>query len=226
MNTSELYDAFRSEVADTARPYLWSDADVFRYMADAHRMYVRLIGGIADFDSVATSLDVVAGESLFTIHPSVLRVMRATRRSDGGQIEVINSTDLGKIRSIDYSQVKQLQLDSKAGTVRYMMIGANKKSGKWVQIPETNDTVDLMVYRLPLQIVSDADQEIYEVDEEHHIHLLDWMKHLAYKKQDADTFDKGRSDQFKADFETYCHQAKAEVERFKHKTRVVSYGGL
>ena len=226
MNTTELYDSFRADVVDFSKPYLWTDDEVWRYMADAQRMFVRLTGGIADFDSEATTLDIVAGESVFNCHPSVLRIMRATRRSNGGNIEVINSTDIGKMRSIDYAQVKQLQIDGVAGPVRYMMIGANKKFGKWVQTPAEADAVDLMIYRLPLTILDGPEQEISEIDEEHHLHLLDWMKHLAYKKHDADTFDPKASEVSKLHFEEYIALSKREVERFKHKQRVVSYGGL
>jgi hypothetical protein len=52
------------------------------------------------------------------------------------------------------------------------------------------------------------------------------MQHLAYRKADADTFDRGRSDEYKALFESYCAMVRAEWERYKHKTRVVTYGGL
>ena len=41
MNSTGLYDTFRSDVVDTARPYLWTDDDVWRYAADAHRMFIR-----------------------------------------------------------------------------------------------------------------------------------------------------------------------------------------
>ena len=62
--------------------------------------------------------------------------------------------------------------------------------------------------------------------EEHHYHLLKWMRHLAYRKQDADSFNLVKSDQERDDFINYCELAKREKATRKHKVRVTSYGGL
>ena len=52
------------------------------------------------------------------------------------------------------------------------------------------------------------------------------MKHRAYGKQDAETFDRGKSEAFKAAFEAYCESARMEYDKYKAKVRVVSYGGI
>ena len=52
------------------------------------------------------------------------------------------------------------------------------------------------------------------------------MEYRAYLKQDADTFDKMKSDACKALFEGYCRFATGEIERYKHKARSVAYGGI
>lgn len=227
MDSTGLYDAFRTDVVDTARPYLWSDDEVWRYAADAQRQFVRLTGGVSDVLSDATAVGIVAGEAWADLHPSILRIMAATRRSDHKPIELINSTDLGKMRSSDYGQIKALILDELEGPVRYGVIGLQRNKIRWVQVPLVDDIVDLHVYRTALTIIDGPDQEIADIDEEHHLRLLDWMKHLAYKKQDVDTYDPRRSAQAEQDFRVYCDQVKAEWERYKAKpVRVVSYGGL
>ena len=226
MDSTGLYKAFRSDVVDEAKPYLWSDADVWRYANDAYRMFVRLTGGVADFLSDACAVDIVAGEATAEISPTILRIMSATLRSTKQPIQIINEADLGKMRSSDYGQIKQLTLDDRQGDVRYMVHGMKRGTVRWVMVPEVNDTADLFVYRLPFDTITDAGQELTDVDEDHHNHLLDWMKHLAYKKQDADTFNPQASLQGKQDFEAYCSFVKAELERYNHKTRTVTYGGL
>ncbi len=226
MDSTALYDAFRSDVVDTARPYLWSEDEVWRYANDAYRMFVRLIGGVPDFDSDICAIDVVAGEAVAEINPNILRIMSATRRSDSNVIEIINSTDLGKMRSKDYGQTKQLVMDNVAGPVRYAVLGLRKNALRWIQVPIDADIVDLVIYRLPLNTISDHGQELTDVEEDHHIHLLSWMKHLAYKKHDADTFDAAASDKGEADFRSYCAVVRAEMARYQHKTRTVTYGGL
>jgi len=65
-----------------------------------------------------------------------------------------------------------------------------------------------------------------EVNEDHHIHLLDWMKHLAYLKRDSETYNKKASDEHAALFINYCSAAKAEAARYRSKVRTIQYGGL
>lgn len=226
MNSTELYEAFRNDVLDLGPGEFWSDDEVWRYANDAYRMFVRLTGGVSDFLSSACEVSIVAGEAVADLHPSVLRIMSATRRSDTQPIEIINPTDLQKMRSSDYGQIKAITMDTRTGPVRYMVQGLKRDVVRWIQVPEVDDTCDLHIYRLPLNTITGDDQELVDVAEDHHIHLLDWMKHLAYKKKDADAFDPQGSAQGKANFEAYCTMVKAEWERYKHKTRVVSYGGL
>ena len=100
MTSDELYEAFREDIVDVAKPYLWSDAEVWRYMNDAYSMLVRLTQGIPDADSEATELQIVANDANGELHPSILRIMSATRRSDGAEIKVINATDLSAYKRL------------------------------------------------------------------------------------------------------------------------------
>lgn len=226
MDSSELYDRFRSDVVDVAKPYLWSREEVFGYENAAYRMFVRLTGGISDFTSVATAAPIIAGDPVGILHPSILRIMDAQRRSDGGKIEILNSTDIGRRSTSDYGQVQTLKLDLVQGPVRYGVIGMQKNVIRWMQVPAVDDVADMVIYRLPLGMITDDDQELTDVEEDHHLYLLDWMKHLAYKKQDAETFDKEKSEKAELDFRNYCFAVKAEIERYKHKNREASYGGI
>jgi len=226
MDSTGLYDTFRSDVVDTARPYLWTDDEVWRYATAAHNMFLRLTGGVVDFMSEACEATVTAGEPLVELHPSILRIMSATMRSDTRPIEIINPTDVSKMRTTDYGQVKQLIMDNTAGVVRYFVLGLQKGYARLVQVPTADDTIDLNIYRLPLKPVDGPDQEISDIEEDHHIYLLAWMKHLAYKKQDADTFNPKASEQGKQDFQAYCALIKAERARYMYKPGTVAYGGL
>ena len=228
MNVQELYDQFRSDMVDEALPYFWSDADVFRYMDDAYKTFVRLVGGIADFTSDYSRIDISAGEATSEMSKLVLRTMDAFRMSDMGKIRVINETDLTFTRDNDYGMIRPVYLDTTPGQVRYMIIGAQRGLVKWVQVPEADDTAQLYIYRLPSTKVDGSDMsfEFDEIGEEHVPYLGLWMRHKAYAKADADTFNGPLSDKFKDDFEAYCSKAKAEWERYKHKNREVAYGGL
>ena len=229
MNVRELYDQFRGDVVDLVRPYLWTDYEVYRYMDDAYRMFVRLTGGIADFTSDMTRVPILAGEAVGEYDKRVLRIMKATRQSDNGKITVINQTDLSFIRGDDYGLLRPAYLDNAPGRVTQMIIGMERGKCQWLQVPEEDDVALLAIYRLPKdKITPDIDEnfDFPEIGEEHVTHLGTWMKHRAYLKADADAFDRGRSDDFKAEFTDYCMLAKAELERAKHKTREVVYGGI
>ncbi len=184
---------------------------------------MRLTGGIADFTSDATVLDVVAGEAVADLHPSILRIMSANKLSDEQDLTIINMVDEATTESDDYFQLLRSIRSTAQGPVRKMIIGAEKNKVRWVSVPAVDDTVNLHIYRLPLSHITDDTHTLDDVDEDHHIYLLDGMKHLAYKKQDAETFDKTKSDESETAFKNYCAFVKAEWERKKHKTRVVQY---
>lgn len=230
MTAQELLDLFRVVVVDTRKPYLWKDEEVLAYMDDAYKMFVRLTGGVADFTSDITRVDIVAGENVATVSRKILRIMEAQRLSDLGKIEVINQTDMTFKRDNDYGLIRPIYLDNTPGQVRYMVIGAEAGKCRWVQMPEVDDVAQLYVYRLPLEGISPTSPDMNfafdDVDEEHHQHLLLWMQHRAYAKPDTDVLDQGRSMLMKKQFEEYCAFSLAEWERRKHKTRVVAYGGL
>lgn len=226
VNAGELFEAFRSDVVDEVAPYLWKDTEIVRYADAAYRRFVRLTGGIHDFTSPITRVNVVAGEATAEVSKLILRFDTATRESDGKDIEVTNWTDRNLMRRDDFGFSNSLYNDGGVGEIRYMVIGNQEGLVKWVRIPAADDVVNLQVYRLPLTHIVDGTHTMDEVNEDHHIHLLDWMKHLAFLKQDSETYDKDSSDRHGSAFVAYCAQAKAEMDRYRSKVRVVQYGGL
>ena len=226
INSGELFEAFRSDVVDDAEPYLWKDPEIVRYADAAYRRFVRLTGGIHDFTSAITRVNLVAGEETSEVSKLILRFDSATRVSDGKDIEITNWTDRNLMRRDDFGFTNSLYNDGGVGEVRYMVIGSQEGIVKWVQIPAADDVVKLQVYRLPLERIVDATHDLGEVNEDYHLHLLDWMKHLAYLKRDTETFDKKASDDHAAIFISHCAKAKAEMDRYRSKVRTVQYGGL
>lgn len=226
INAGELIEAWRADVLDDVEPFLWSRAEALRYAEAAYRRFVRLTGGIHDFTSPLTRVDIVAGQELADVSPLILRFDKALRESDGREITIANWTDQALMRRDDYGISSFLYNDRAPGEVRYMVIGSQIGKVKWVSPPAADDVALLQVYRLPLERVVDETHTLSEVDEDHHIHLLDWMKHLAYLKRDTETYNKRASDEHAASFVQYCAAAKAEMDRYRSKVRTVQYGGL
>lgn len=217
MNVETVLDVFRTEVNDISTPYLWADTEVYRYMNDAYVMFCRMTGGVADFTSDVTRVPVVTGEEVGELDKSILRIVRARRESDKAKVVVQNIPD------------EDFEFPSQTGRVSAMTMGVERGKCVWDKVPAEDDVVLLNVYRLPLREIVDSGDDDFELDDvepEHHLHLVHWMKHLAYLKNDADTFDKKKSIESREIFEAYCRQVKADWERYKHKTRIVAYGGI
>lgn len=226
MTTDELYDLFRRDVVDTAQPYLWSDEEVYAYMNDAYYMFVRLTGGISDFLSDVCLLTASQGEKNGEISESILVVRTATLEESGETVKVINAQDVESLSDEDYGILRRINNSTTIGRVRYMVIGMQPGLVQWVNIPDRDYAVRLLVERLPTGVITGGGQQFEGVAPHHHIHLLKWMRHMAYNKQDAETFNKAKSDVEKAEFEAYCAFARREKERQRHKVRVVRYGGI
>lgn len=233
MDTQDLIDLFRKQVADISKPQLWDETEVFQYLVDAQDMFVRLTGGIADGSTIAiTQVGVVTGEPFSQHSPYILRIrsgrLLTARRAlkfgseaDIAQVGIIENSTL-----IDYGFIRPPYLDdTDTGEVVAGLLGVEKNKIRWYKVPIADDTAQLNVYRLPYPRLVDK-LSCLEIDEQHHMGLLYWMKHRAYSKQDGETYDKNLAMNNETWFRNYCDQAKQEEERQRYKPRVVQYGGI
>lgn len=219
MNSQELLRLFRSDVSDEAAPPLWSDVDIYSYIDDAQKQFCRLTGGIPDASTAeVTEVVAIVAAPTVELHESILKIRAAYRTSDGREVEIVNYEDM---------PAKGLRFDGSDGPVRRLVIGMDENVARWLPIPDAQETVQLVVDRLPLcEVTASKAPQKLEVSHKHHHGLMHWMKARAYGKQDAETYNKVKSVEFEAKFRQYCADAKQEKDRKKHKTRVVQYGGL
>ena len=216
MDSYGLRDAFRADVDDSVAPYLWPDDLIALYADDAQKKFCRLTNGIADSSADLCSVDIEAGEPVAAIDKRILKIRRAQRDSDGCPLDIWNLEDL---------DARGIRLTATQGPVRAVVLGMEEHSVRWLDVPAVNDTATLSVYRLPLRTITTAKTQL-EIDEQHHLALLMWMKHLAYSRQDTDTHNEQLAQRFEAEFRAYCREAKAEQDRARGKVRVVAYGGI
>lgn len=218
MNTEEFVSFFRYDMADTAQPPMWTDDEIYRYLNDAQKLFCRRTGGLGDASSSFTTLAVAINEANTDLDPSVLKIRDAYRVSDGRPIEVINYEDFSRLG---------LRFDGSSGPVSYLIIGMEPHKAKFYPIPNTADSVQLIVDRLPTEdITADSAPQEFEIDQQHVEGLMYRVKEMAYLKQDAETFNKSKAEEFGVMFMRYCDDARKEKDRAKHKTRVVKYGGI
>lgn len=226
MDSTSLYNRFRSDVYDEAEPFLWKKDEVYAYMDAAQKQFCRLAGGIADSSSRFTQLTVTAGDAWVALDPRILKIRRAQRQSDSKKLDVINHEDLDRLLDgDDYGTRRQFKLDNMPGEVRFLITNMEQDKIRLVRVPAVDDVIELSVYRLPLATITGPQQKL-EIHEQHHEYLMRWMKHLAYSKQDSQTRNDKLADSNEAAFRVYCEQARQEREAREHKPRVVTYGGI
>lgn len=217
MNSTELKDRFRQDVEDQVEPFLWSDPEIYAYMDDAQKTFCRKIGGFGDATNPATtSLVYSPGTTWIDTNPLILKI-RDAYLLNGRPVAVLNYEDL---------PASSIRLDGRtASAPEALIIGMEEDKARLYPTPTEAGTVQLLIDRLPLKAISDDDQKL-EAASEHHEAFLMWMKHRAYDKQDAETYNPRASDDNRVKFFSYCEDAKKEKTRSRHKTRTVSYGGM
>ena len=115
--------------------------------------------------------------------------------------------------------------DTDIGPVQSGVLGYVDGKVRWYKVPNATDTCRLHIYRLPYPRLT-AQEGSFEIDEQHHLSLIKWMKSMAYSKEDSETYDKDLAASNKAEFLEYCGEARQEKDRQRYKPRIVQYGGL
>lgn len=127
----------------------------------------------------------------------------------------------------------------------YLMQAYTSRSGSTFTIPSTSYatvnatsgntvylanawTISLMIDRLPLYDIDGLNDSAYLefTDPEHIEAIVAYMKHRAYLKQDADTYDKDLSDRMLRDFLLLAAKHKRDASRVRTRVGSVRYGGL
>lgn len=211
MTTTELLALFREEVQDLAAPYLWSDSLIYGYINDAQKQFCRNTWGIED--ARGFKVNVVAGSEWYTISPRILRI-RAAVDSAGKDVPVI---------AVEAMEANGMRFDGRLGAIRALVKGLEKNTLRAWPVPNASAVVQLFTFRLSDDVGAGDDLEI---GEQHHRHLVSWVKHLAYDNQDAETNDKAASERNGAKFEANCAAAKTEQGRLRRPRAVVAYGGV
>lgn len=217
MDSTELLGVFRDEMSDTEAPYLWSDTLLYRHFDDAQKMFCRKTEGIEDSSTPAiTRLDIQAGVEWYATDKRILKIRKAFDTATGRELPITN---------VERAGADGIRFDGRAAPLKALVAGMEKHKLRAWPKPSAATTVDLSVFRLPLLPITGPDQE-FEIDEQHHMSLLLWVKHRAYGKEDAETFNRSKSDEYEQRFYLYCAEARKEQERARRVTGTVLYGGL
>lgn len=223
MTPAELLAAFRQEVRDEVAPYLWSNAEIYRFMDRAQKDFCRDAVGIGDSRSAITRITLVSGLADYKISSRITKIRAFYRTSDGEELPVYNFENL-KNTSLSTSDPQ--------GKVQAIVVGMDQDYIRVVPTPVSTvedavpDTIRMLVYRMPICDITGEAGQCFEIQDHHHINLIPGIAAQAYRKQDAETYDNARAERYATEFKLYCAQSKAEHDKREHKPREMSYGGL
>lgn len=216
MTAAGLLALFRLQVHDTAIPYLWSDDEVYKYIAEAQNQFCRETDGIADASSAVCSITATAATAFSSVSPFIKTIRKATTAA-GRPITLLNVED-------NDIQGRSVALTTTQGALLTGYLGLEDYKIRWEPIPAATETVTLAVYRLPMVTVA-ANTEL-EIPAEFHFGLLNYVMYLAYLKHDAETFDRTKAEEFATRADEFHANAKHIQAQRKHKPRIIAYGGI
>lgn len=213
MKRAELIAAFRQMVDDETARYLWSDAELRRYLDAAQREAAERGRLLRDTTTAAvTQVAIVAGIAGYALDGRILDVERAKLRSQRLTLEITSTARMDRERPGWQAQ---------SGAARYLLVDA--EGGGWrgtlAPIPTQADMLDLAVHRLPMGAMN-TDDDAPEIPERYHLDLLEWMAHLAYKKRDTETYNELKSLEHGAAFTAvFGERIDANVQRKQAERR-------
>lgn len=221
-SAEELHDLFRAEVddLDPSDP-LWSAAEVYSYMDRAQKRFALKTDCFSDTDTVAITAD----NEFVTISSRFTKIRSAKLASSGRSLRIYNYSDIEtESYDDDYgSNIFQTNWEALAGTPNVIVLDMKADNGRLVGVPVADDTLNLVVYRMPLTDIVDDTSSLELADTEHQLALMVWMQHLAYSKQDTDTFNARIAADKKNDFDDYVDEARLRYQRLRRKPGTVRY---
>lgn len=240
----ELKARFRRDVDDvqggpSKDDFLWSDEEIFDYMDEAQREFVRrthVLRKTHPFSPAITEIvytapvgDPVNLDGFITQNPQIIKPLRArmTTVSNRDPLQIVTAEDLdGGLLVQDYGTFFTGDWQSKSGPARFLITNMQEDMWRLAPIPVVDDVLELTVEHMPLETVS-CDSTALEVTErEDQMTMLLWMKSVAYMKQDADTYDKELSVNAEAAFEKKADNRRREVRRSRFRHTGIRYGGI
>lgn len=230
MNLGDLRALYRQRAKDEIAPYLWSDSEITAYLNQAVNEACIRAKLIRDSTSAITSLVITADTTtptIYNVDPSIIEIHRVKlasqqqplRRSDAETLD--NGVPAGWVDVVPpvgpaIAQNWETQVGNPA-----LWLEENSTL-RLVPSSSRADTAHLTVYRLPLVPMA-AKTDVPEIHAKYHFQLVDWALHLGYLKQDAETVDKVKAEEYEAIFiGNFGARPDANVQRKRRERHVTA----
>lgn len=198
MNLEQLTAQFRIDADDLVpNPYLWDAEWIAAWLTEAQSqaaIRARLLYEAAD--PAICEIAVTAGVATYPLHKSLYELEHLRFKPAGSdrseRVHLKTREELDRIRPGWRDRTSTQPCYAIQDDTRITLVDR----------PSVAGTLYVEGYRVPLRALAN-DNDKPEINEAHHIHLVQWALHRAFSKPDADTRDPGRAAAAEAKFTAY-----------------------
>ena len=188
MQLSQLINRFRVEANDNVQPYFIEDDAAINWLNDA--VNEACIRGRLLYESQnndVCKIAVTAGIEHYALHESLYELSRIwfepSNGEHGSYLALMSAESLDRRYHCDNWKLKQ-------GAPQFAI--QDDTGIRLVPIPDVGGELQLEGYRVPLSpMQNDTDKS--EINQIHHVHLIQWVLHKAFSVPDSEFFDPNRS---------------------------------
>jgi len=192
----------------------WSNEELVANINEAIKLVYRRINPIKDL----VQLDIEAGTHTYALPSYIAKVLKA-KRQNGKYLEERSMDDFWNMT----------EYNTKTGEPISFFTDVEQSKIRVYPIPTADETLDLMIYRYPKTDLSwEEPEEVPELRTEYHVPMLYGAASICYMKDEANTFDPGRSTSFSVMFDREFPFTSAYSNLRKERTanRPIAYGGI
>lgn len=169
---------------------LWSNQEIVRYANQAQNEFC-FRNPIVDMSvaSNLTQLAVTANTRSITYSEKILGVHRAKFLNTTTAEENVVQKRTQQWMDEHYPQWDLLSVDARVGKPEFYVEDVSNRTIHFYPLPEQDGILVMTVGRLPLSSMLWSRRHLDgpEIEAQHHLCLLDYMKYLGFKKRDAET---------------------------------------
>lgn len=208
MNLAELVQHLRCNLLrDTAKPQLWSDPELVRYLNQALNEFCHRTHYIIDDETAKyTVITTEAGKAVYPLHADVLKVY-AVGIAEYDSEDPPNLTNYTPLRSGTRNQVRRSFL---SGRPSCYTAQTRTSALRLSPIPDAAYTIEMTVARKPQREMSKG-TDTPEIDSEYHLGLCDYAAYRALLSNDPDAGNEDAANKFFNSWGLYIRDAKRNI---------------
>ena len=207
MDLKSLIKECRTLSKDTVKKYFWQDEEWAAWLSDAEKEASIRARLIRDSEEIS----IAAGDSVVDVPKGLFDIQYAELRAADGTAYVLPPSS--------HAELDGLRPGWRSKSSRPEEYIHNDKTLTLGYVADADYTLFIEFFREPKSpMVSESDSP--EINEAHHIHLVEWALHKAYSKPDADTMNPGKSALSEEKFNSYFgRRPNADLRRRQNASR-------